>query len=63
MQYNNLIGTITKKSNRKLTSLSYYQMMEKRIAKRRAGNKVAAKSRRLNQIRLNSKHCKFIPKG
>lgn len=60
---NSLIGTVTKKSSRKLESPSYSEMMEKRIAKRRAKNKVAAKSRRLNRIRQGTKHCKFYMKG
>ena len=39
------------KRSRKTETLSYPRMMRNRIAKRRAKNKVARKSRRINQLR------------
>lgn len=60
---NTFLGSITKKSVKKTESTSYINMKEKQIAKRRARNKVARKSRRLNRLRVSSKHCKFYAKG
>jgi len=39
------------KTNPQTKTLSYSRMMKNRIAKRRACNKVARKSRRINQLR------------
>lgn len=58
-----LMGTVTRKSQNKTETYSYKRGKEKAIAKRRAQNKVARHSRRLNQIRANSKCCKFFGKG
>lgn len=57
------LGTITKKSTKKVESPSYIRMKEKQIAKRRAKNKVARKSRRYNRLHASDKHCKFYKKG
>lgn len=60
---NTLLGTVTGKSSRKTESFGYIRMKEKQIAKRRAGNKIARRSRRLNRLRVSNKHCKFHSKG
>jgi len=57
------LGSITKKSTKKVESPSYTRMKEKEIAKRRAKNKVARKSRRYNRLHASGKHCKFYKKG
>lgn len=45
----NFMGFFRK--SKKVSSPSYSKMMQNRIAKRRAKNKVAAKSRRINRLR------------
>jgi hypothetical protein len=50
MVWNRLIGSITGKSIAKTTSYSYMRMKENQIAKRRARNKMARKSRRINRL-------------
>jgi hypothetical protein len=58
-----LIGSVTQRSIRKTEAPAYINMKLNQIAKRRARNKVARKSRRLNRLRAGSKHCKFYAKG
>ena len=61
--YNGLSHIFRKKrTSGKTKTASYSKMMQNRIAKRRAKNKVAYKSKRLNQIKTqNKKHVRFIP--
>jgi hypothetical protein len=54
-----LMGTISQKSNKKLTSFNYLRMKEKQLSKRRAKNKIARKTRRYNRLQASGKHCKF----
>jgi hypothetical protein len=63
MLNNWLLGSITKKSTKKTEAYPYKRMKVKQIEKRRAKNKMARKSRRLNRLRDGSKHCKFCAKG
>lgn len=56
---NKTIGIFSERNQNKFESTSYKMMVKKAIKKRRMRNKVARKSRRLNQIRANNKPCKF----
>jgi hypothetical protein len=63
MLNNTLLGTLTGKNIDKVNRPNYLRMKENQIAKRRAKNKMARKSRRLNQIRQRGLNCKFNAKG
>ena len=52
-----LLGFI---NQRKVKPASYSRMKEKQIAKRRARNKIAYKSRRHNRIRAKNLHAKPV---
>ncbi len=58
-----LLGRVTGRSTKKTEAFSYVRGKEKAIAKRRANNKVARKSRRYNRLHAGKKHCKFYAKG